>query len=180
MDLHKEFEAAHEEHADILDFLNIWEGALNLIACDDCDTRCTGLRQLQAMEGKIVEIWEHCHKEENDPESPLFRFATPAERERMKEEHFRLYRAHYEFRREMEFTTSSFTDDLVIQGRRLLAALREHIAFEEELLHKIMIAIHKNCFETAAEYGTPWNLVNGANIAGFLKVANAMLDQGLV
>ena len=47
-------------------------------------------------------------------------------------------------------------------------------------LHKIMIAIHKNCFETAEKYGTPGNLVNGANIGGFLKVANAMLDQGLV
>src|SRR6202790_190352 len=47
-------------------------------------------------------------------------------------------------------------------------------------LHNIMIAIHKNCYETADEYGTPGNLVNGANIGGFLKVANAMLDQGLV
>jgi glutamate dehydrogenase (NADP+) len=47
-------------------------------------------------------------------------------------------------------------------------------------LHKIMIAVHKNCYETAERYGTPGNLVNGANIAGFLKVADAMLDQGLV
>jgi glutamate dehydrogenase (NADP+) len=50
----------------------------------------------------------------------------------------------------------------------------------DDRLHKIMIAIHKNCFETAEAYGTPGNLVNGANIGGFLKVANAMLDQGLV
>ena len=47
-------------------------------------------------------------------------------------------------------------------------------------LHNIMIAIHKNCFETANKYGTPGNYVNGANIAGFLKLANAMLDQGVV
>ena len=47
-------------------------------------------------------------------------------------------------------------------------------------LHKIMIAVHKNCYETAEKYGTPGNLVNGANIAGFIKVADAMLDQGLV
>jgi len=47
-------------------------------------------------------------------------------------------------------------------------------------LHGIMIAIHKNCYETAQQFGTPGNLVNGANIAGFLKVANAMLDQGVV
>ncbi len=43
-----------------------------------------------------------------------------------------------------------------------------------------MKAIHKTCFDTAETYGTPGNLVNGANIGGFLKVANAMLDQGLV
>jgi glutamate dehydrogenase (NADP+) len=47
-------------------------------------------------------------------------------------------------------------------------------------LHTIMIAVHKNCFDTAEKFGTPGNLVNGANIAGFLKVADAMLDQGLV
>ena len=47
-------------------------------------------------------------------------------------------------------------------------------------LHGIMIEIHKNCFETAQRFGTPGNLVNGANIAGFLKVANAMMDQGIV
>ncbi len=50
----------------------------------------------------------------------------------------------------------------------------------DDRLQKIMIAIHTACYETAAEYGTPANLVNGANIAGFLKVANAMMDQGLV
>ena len=50
----------------------------------------------------------------------------------------------------------------------------------DERLHNIMIAIHKTAYETAEKYGTPGNLVNGANIGGFLKVANAMLDQGLV
>jgi glutamate dehydrogenase (NADP+) len=43
-----------------------------------------------------------------------------------------------------------------------------------------MIKIHKNCYDTAQRFGTPGNLVNGANIAGFLKVADAMMDQGLV
>jgi len=47
-------------------------------------------------------------------------------------------------------------------------------------LHGIMKAIHRNCRETAEAFGTPGNYVNGANIAGFLKVADAMLDQGLV
>jgi len=50
----------------------------------------------------------------------------------------------------------------------------------DDRLHKIMIAIHKNAFETAEKYGHPGNLVYGANIAGFVKVADSMLDQGLV
>ncbi len=50
----------------------------------------------------------------------------------------------------------------------------------DERLHNIMIAIHKQCYEAAQEYGCPGNLVAGANIAGFIKVANAMLAQGLV
>jgi len=50
----------------------------------------------------------------------------------------------------------------------------------DQRLHNIMISIHENCRKTAEEYATPGNYVNGANIAGFLKVANAMMDQGLV
>ena len=46
-------------------------------------------------------------------------------------------------------------------------------------LKDLMKAIHKQCLVTAEEYGTPGNYVNGANIAGFLKVADAMLDQGI-
>jgi len=47
-------------------------------------------------------------------------------------------------------------------------------------LRHIMSTIHKNAWGTAAEYGHPGNLVVGANIAGFVKVADAMLDQGVV
>lgn len=50
----------------------------------------------------------------------------------------------------------------------------------DQRLHQIMVRIHDTCVTTAEKYGTPGNYVNGANIAGFLKVADAMLDQGLV
>ena len=46
-------------------------------------------------------------------------------------------------------------------------------------LHGIMVNIHKNCYETAKEYGVAGNYVAGANIASFLKIANSMLDQGV-
>jgi glutamate dehydrogenase (NADP+) len=47
-------------------------------------------------------------------------------------------------------------------------------------LRLIMKSIHSACVETAQRFGCPGNYVNGANIAGFLKVADAMLDQGVV
>jgi glutamate dehydrogenase (NADP+) len=47
-------------------------------------------------------------------------------------------------------------------------------------LHGIMRAIHEQCCQTAEAYGVPGNYLHGANIAGFLKVADAMLDQGIV
>ncbi len=50
----------------------------------------------------------------------------------------------------------------------------------DKRLHQIMVTIHQNAFRTAAEYGAAGNYVVGANIAGFVKVADAMLDQGLV
>ncbi len=50
----------------------------------------------------------------------------------------------------------------------------------DERLQQIMKKIHDTCVATAERFGTPGNYVNGANIAGFLKVADAMLDQGLV
>ncbi len=50
----------------------------------------------------------------------------------------------------------------------------------EQRLKTIMKSIHKSCLDAAEEYGTPGNYVNGANIAGFVKVVEAMLDQGLV
>ena len=47
-------------------------------------------------------------------------------------------------------------------------------------LHMIMIDIHQQCWDRAAEFRHKGNYVMGANIAGFMKVATAMLEQGLV
>ncbi|WP_394909065.1 NADP-specific glutamate dehydrogenase [uncultured Helicobacter sp.] len=49
----------------------------------------------------------------------------------------------------------------------------------DERLQNIMKSIFSNASQTAAEFGEPTNLVLGANIAGFRKVANAMIDQGV-
>ncbi len=61
-------------------------------------------------------------------------------------------------------------------------SMRLSWTFEEvdAKLHDIMVGIHKNAYEAAKEYGHEGNYVMGANIAGFLKVADAMMAQGVV
>ena len=58
-----------------------------------------------------------------------------------------------------------------------LAWTREEV---DNRLQMIMKSIHKTCLDAAEQYGTPGNYMNGANIAGFVKVVEAMLDQGVV
>jgi len=50
----------------------------------------------------------------------------------------------------------------------------------DQRLHAIMVNIHNTCLEAAKEFGADGNYVVGANIAGFKKVADAMIAQGLV
>jgi glutamate dehydrogenase (NADP+) len=63
------------------------------------------------------------------------------------------------------------------QNSMRLSWSREEV---DNRLHGIMVSIHEACVTAAREYGQPGNYVMGANIAGFTKVADAMLDQGVV
>jgi glutamate dehydrogenase (NADP+) len=49
----------------------------------------------------------------------------------------------------------------------------------DQRLHEIMVNIYKNSRAAAIKYGAPGNLVVGSNIAGFIKVARAMMAQGI-
>ena len=65
-----------------------------------------------------------------------------------------------------------------------MAQNAQHVMWTREevdsRLNDIMRAVHRQAYETAEEYGASGNYVVGANCAGFIKVADAMLDQGLV
>jgi glutamate dehydrogenase (NADP+) len=63
------------------------------------------------------------------------------------------------------------------QNSQRMSWAREEV---DQRLCGIMKRIHRTCVENAERFGTPGNYVNGANIGGFLKVADAMLDQGVV
>ena len=61
-------------------------------------------------------------------------------------------------------------------------ASRDSWSFEhtEERLKEIMVGIHERCAETADEFGKPGDYVLGANIAGFTRVADAMMALGVI
>ncbi len=63
------------------------------------------------------------------------------------------------------------------QNSLRLSWVREEV---EKRLREIMAKIHSDCYRAAEEYGMPGNYVAGANIASFIKVADAMIDQGVV
>ncbi len=63
------------------------------------------------------------------------------------------------------------------QNSMRLSWTREEV---DNRLQMIMKSIHQTCLSAAEQYDTPGNYMNGANIAGFVKVVDAMLDQGIV
>jgi glutamate dehydrogenase (NADP+) len=63
------------------------------------------------------------------------------------------------------------------QNSMRLSWTREEV---DNRLKMIMKSIHQTSLEAAEQYGTPGNYVNGANIAGFVKVVDSMVDQGVV
>ena len=63
------------------------------------------------------------------------------------------------------------------QNSQRFSWLRDQV---DEKLHKIMINIHQSCLKYGRQDSTFINYVKGANLAGFVKVADAMLDQGVV
>jgi glutamate dehydrogenase (NADP+) len=65
----------------------------------------------------------------------------------------------------------------MVQNSTKLRWTRDEV---DKRLRQVMADIHEGCIGAAEQYGTPGNYVNGANIAGFRRVANAMLDQGNV
>jgi glutamate dehydrogenase (NADP+) len=64
-----------------------------------------------------------------------------------------------------------------------MAQNSQRLSWQREEVHaqlqRIIKNIHLSCVQVAERFGTPGNYVNGANIGGFLRVANAMMDHGL-
>ena len=138
MDLRRQLEHFRSEHDEFLCFLKEWENALTLAGRDVPETRCQGLSKLRDMEKKLVEIREHCRKEEHEVDSPFQIYLDDHALEELRREHDLLEQLTEGYRTELQVVTMPPpTTDLVGLGQRLLEQLRHHIAFEEGLLKQI-------------------------------------------
>lgn len=137
MEVHRQLENVRKEHDEILQFLIACEYVLQRVSSDDWDVRCHSLEQLREMDGELVEIGEHCRREEEGVESPFELYLEPKSLEELRREHGRLRRLISDFRRELMLATAPRTVDLVALGKEVIAEVRMHVAEEEESLAQI-------------------------------------------
>ncbi len=130
-------EVLHEEEEEMSRFMTPFETALELAGRDDDESRLLGLQRLHEMAEQNAKIREHCHLGSQALDSSPFLFVDNKEWARLRQSYLELERASFEFRRELVFTTTLSTENLVARGRRLIAVLREHLGYEEELLKRI-------------------------------------------
>ena len=137
MDLGSRLGYLQAEHEEILRFLDDWEGALKLARYELDAERLKGLCLLREAEAKLIAIQEHCHAEERAAESPFPIYLDHTTMAQLAQEHERLRLLTNDFLRELNFATLLRTDELVRLGTELLEQLRQHIAYETELLKHI-------------------------------------------
>jgi hypothetical protein len=130
-------EALRKEHEDILQFLVLFESALKLAASGEDAARGLGIERLREMAARSAQLRETCRQDEEALSASAFLFADDAERTLWRQSLFHLERTNFEFRKELVFATTLYTQDMVARGRQLLASFREHVACEEELLRRI-------------------------------------------
>jgi hypothetical protein len=127
----------HKEHDEMARFLKAFENALELAVSGDDEMRGLGLSGLREIVEKSTRIRGSFPQDSAVLSSPAFRLIEDADRYQLKQSLFRLERASYEFRKELAFTTTFSTEDLVEEGRRLEDILRKELAYEAELLQGI-------------------------------------------
>lgn len=137
MDLRTKLDYFRKEHDEILLFLESWEDALQMAACEDDSDRLKGLARLREMERDLLSIQEHCHAEERSFESPFQMHLDDASLARLVQEHHLLGQLSNDFLRELRFATLLRTGELIPLGTELLGQLRRHIAYEAALLERI-------------------------------------------
>ena len=126
-----------KELRELLGFADKIQSDLALGSSNDFPEQQQCLADLRGLEHGLRAIEEHCHADDRAVESTLHHFAGRAARRRLQLEHAGIVHALGEFREELRFATADRTGSLRAPGMTLLGLLRQHIAYELDLLRNI-------------------------------------------
>ena len=96
------------------------------------------LSALRSLERGLLGIVRHCSEQDRDVESTYLHYLNQDDRTRIAEEHEQLIRAVTNFREELKCATPDRTMAMILPGMEVVSRLRSHIAYEQEMLGRIM------------------------------------------
>jgi len=134
MEPRQSIEHLRNEHAEILRVTDKIEVALSLASREEFTSRQKGLAELRTLQQGLIGISQHCGSEDCILESIYHHYLDGQRHERICTQHLGIFRLIVSLRRELPFFTADSVAEAIPQGEDLVARIREHIAYEEEML----------------------------------------------
>jgi hypothetical protein len=130
-------QSLRKEHERLLHLVGGIEKMLDLASKNVFSEHLKSLKGLQSLELRLASVEKHCYAEEHI-ERTFQHFLQEDERARIDAEHEQIIRAVKNFREELKFATADRTMAMILPGMDVVKSLRPHIAFEREMLDRIV------------------------------------------
>jgi len=127
-------DSLRQEHLEILRLTERFEEALALAGSDDFTARQKGLADLRELRPALLGISRHCCCDDGVIESPYHRYLDSQRYERVDTQHQNIHRLVLAFLRDLPYATADSIAESAPQGADLVQKIREHIAYEEDML----------------------------------------------
>jgi hypothetical protein len=131
-------QSLRKEHEKLLHLAGRIEKMLKLASRNVFSEHLKSLKGLQSLELWLASVEKHCYAEEHTIERTFQHSLQDDERARIDAEHEQIIRAVKNFREEMKFATADRTMAMILPGMDVVKGLRAHIAYEREMLDRIM------------------------------------------
>ncbi len=134
MERRESTEHLRKEHLEILRLTESIENALSLASREDFTARQKGLAELRALRHGLIGISQHCGSEEGILESMYHQHLDGQKHERISAQHVGISQLIASLLKELPLVTADSVVEAVPRGEDLVARIREHVAYEEEML----------------------------------------------
>lgn len=128
------------EHQGLLNFAARLDKLLTSASKNDFAEHAKSLSALRSLERGLLGVVRHCSEQDRDAESIYLHYLHQDDRTRIADEHEHLIRAVTNFREELKCATPDRTMAMILPGMDVVNRLRSHIAYEQEMLGRIMEA----------------------------------------